>query len=136
MKTLKNCRWYLRCHEGYSFNFNVTEFDLETDLDQITLLSTLPNGNKNVIKEIGSTGLVKTNTNHLEVTFKSDCDITKRGFRASIEIVEAYLRETTTSLPEVTTIKHSTAFPKTTSAYFYKTTKDNLGNCFLKTSST
>jgi len=94
--------WYLRCQEGYSFNVNVTEFDMEEDLDRIVLISAPPGGDKKLIKEISCRGLTETHTNDLVVTFRSDCDVTARGFRASVTVVEAYHGETAT-LPETTT---------------------------------
>jgi len=115
--------WYLRCQEGYSFNVNVTEFDMEEDLDRIVLISAPPGGDKKLIKEISCRGLTETHTNDLVVTFRSDCDVTARGFRASVTVVEAYHGETAT-LPETTT----TVLPEVTSAYLHETTTQTLGS--------
>ena len=131
-------RWLIRCPPDYSIKLNVTNFQIEQNSDEILLYDATLSGNK-LIGEITSLGEIETTSSELLVSFKSDCEFTKKGFQASVEFVkkssEKSLDFNTTSTQKITehtetttattkTTNHPTTAIVTTS---YPTTATTLG---------
>ena len=80
-------RWLIRCLPGYSIRLNVTNFQIEKTSDEILLYDATADGN-NLIGEITSLGEFETSSSELLISFKSDCDVTEKGFQAVVEFVK------------------------------------------------
>ena len=78
-------RWLIRCSPKYSIKLIVTYFQLEKNSDEILLYDATLGGN-NLVGEINSLGEIETSSSELLISFKSDCDITNKGFQAFVEI--------------------------------------------------
>jgi len=80
------------CHQGYTFNLRITDFDVEEDLDRLTLLSISSSQSASVVEEIRpitSVGTVETGTNQLLIRFRTDCDTSLSGFRGVLTAVRS-----------------------------------------------
>merc|ERR1719427_433877 len=80
------------CHQDYTFNFRVTDFDVEQDLDRLMLLSISSSQSESIVEEIRpitSVGTVETGTNQLLMRFQSDCDTSLSGFRGVLTAVRS-----------------------------------------------
>ena len=96
-------RWYIRCSDGYRFNVDFTDFNIEAELDRVVLFSVDDDGTKKLLAEVSSVGNYQTDSNQLLVLFNSDCDLSMRGFRAVVSVVEIDVPQTTNAEPLQTT---------------------------------
>ena len=96
-------RWYIRCSDGYRFNVDFTDFNIEAELDRVVLFSVDDDGTKKLLAEVNSVGKYQTDSNQLLIIFHSDCDLSMRGFRAVVSVVEIDVPQTTTTAPLETT---------------------------------
>ena len=127
---------------------NITNFQLEKNSDEILLYdATL--SRKNLVGEITSLGEIETTSSELLISFKSDCEVTNKGFKAFVKFVkkssEKSLDVKTTSTPEITDYKEPTTattrnHPTTKTSYSttattlapkYDYTEKNLDSRFL-----
>ena len=83
-------------------------------------------GNK-LVGEITSLGEIETTSSELLISFKSDCEVTNKGFKAFVKFVkkssEKSLDVKTTSTPEITENTETTTAITTS----YSTTAATLG---------
>ena len=93
---------------------------MEKNSDEILLYDASPSGN-NLFGEITSLGEIETTSNELLISFKSDCDVTNKGFQAVVEFVEKPSKSNesleTISTPEykeITTAKTTKNYSTTT----------------------
>merc|ERR1719427_649981 len=80
------------CQQGYTFKFRGTDFDVEEDLDRLTLLSISSSQSESTVEEIRqitSVGTVETGTNQLLIRFRTDCDTSLSGFRGVLTAVRS-----------------------------------------------
>ena len=103
----------------------------------------------NLVGEIASLGEIETTSSELLISFKSDCDVTNKGFQAVVEFVEKSTESNedveTLSAPdyeldytEITTAKTTTTYyPSTTTRLGknadYTETKLYVKLCIIKT---
>jgi len=80
-------KWLVKCSPEYSIKLNVTNFRLEKNSDEILLYDATLSGH-NLVGEIASLGEIETTSSELLISFKSDCDVTNKGFEAVVELVE------------------------------------------------
>ena len=78
---------FYRCSPEYPIKLNVTYFQIEQNSDEILLYDATFSGN-NLVGEITSLGEIETTSSELLIYFKSDCDVTNKGFEATVEFVE------------------------------------------------
>jgi len=119
--------WFIRCKYGFSFNVHITDFDMESELDHLTLISAPAGSKMEIIDKVSSVGITETETNQLLVIFQSDCDTALRGFKAVIKAVRmtnpsetSTVQRTTTVRPKITT---TTAVSNTVEGYDCKEIK-------------
>ena len=93
----------MRCPPGYFIKLNVTTYQVERNFEEI-LLYDASNGGNNLVGEITSLGEIATSSSELLVVFKSDCDVTNKGFQAIVEFNERIVP--TTSYTEVSTERY------------------------------
>ena len=74
----------------------------------------------NIVGEITSLGEIETTSNELLISFKSDCDVTNKGFQAVVEFVEKS-SESNESLETISTPHYTPEYKEITTA---KTTKN------------
>jgi len=87
--------YLFRCDDSYVFNLEITQFDVEEDMDSLKLYSISSGHSETVVSEIRSVGPVKTKTNQLLVEFRSDCDGSFNGFRGILTAVALEEHQTT-----------------------------------------
>jgi len=87
--------YLFRCDESHVFNLEMTNFDVEEDMDSLKLYSISSGQSETVVSEIRSVGPVKTKTNQLLVEFRSDCDGSIGGFRGILTAVALEEHQTT-----------------------------------------
>jgi len=87
--------YLFRCDDSYVFNLEITQFDVEEDMDSLKLYSISSGHSETVVSEIRSVGPVKTKTNQLLVEFRSDCDGSIGGFRGVLTAVALEEHQTT-----------------------------------------
>jgi len=119
-------RWLIRCSPDYSIKLNVTDFQIEKNSDEILLYDATLSGS-NLVGEITSLGEIETSTSELMVSFKSDCEVTNKGFEAFVQFVEkssdSNKKLKTISEPEITENLETTTAITTTN---YPTTTTTL----------
>ena len=120
-------RWLIRCSPDYSIKLNVTDFQIEKNSDEILLYDATLSGS-NLVGEITSLGEIETSTSELMVSFKSDCEVTNKGFQAFVKFVEKSSDSNknlkTISEPEITEYLETTTAITTMN---YPTTTTTLG---------
>ena len=67
----------------------MTHFEIEKDLDELSLFSISSDESQTLIKEIRSVGTIETKTNQLLIVFRSDCDTSLGGFRGILTAVKS-----------------------------------------------
>ena len=103
---------------------------MEKNSDEILLYDASPSGN-NLVGEITSMGEIETTSSELLISFKSDCDVTNKGFQAVVEFVEKPINKkiqtsdieqrTENSTNETTTTSEETNHsPTTATTYHHK----------------
>jgi len=123
-------RWLVKCSSEYSIKLNITNFQLEKNSDEILLYDASPSGN-NLFGEITSLGEIETTSSELLISFKSDCEVTNKGFEAVVEFVEkpvdkkiqtSDIEQRTENFTNETTTanKETTNSPTTTPTYHHK----------------
>ena len=85
-------------------------------------------GENNLVGEITSLGEIETSTSELMVSFKSDCEVTNKGFEAFVQFVEKS-SESNEDLEAINT-PEITEYTKTTTVIttsYYPTATTTLG---------
>ena len=106
-------RWLIRCPPGYFIKLNVTSYQVERNFEEV-LLYDATNGGNSLVGEITSLGEFATTSSELILVFKSDCEVTGKGFQAIVEFSERVVPTTASYVP---TTEQTTIIPTSTSNY-------------------
>ena len=91
-------RWLIRTHEGYSLSLDIKKFDLEKDLDALTVYAVQPSGTRKLVSDVTVAQQLDARTNQLLVMFHSDCSVTREGFSAVVSVAREATQTKTVSL--------------------------------------
>jgi len=106
-------RWLIRCPPGYFIKLNVTSYQVERNFEEV-LLYDATNGGNSLVGEITSLGEFATTSSELILVFKSDCEVTGKGFQAIVEFSERVIPTTASYVP---TTEQTTIIPTSASNY-------------------